>query len=128
MTSPVLSASQSTRPTLAHFSKPIGVGFPPSTGTITTVEYPGPTPLNIPQAICLPSGDQDGPAVENPFGCLLTAIVRGSPLPSVFATINDMSDWLRRTNANCDPSREKPAGLKTRSRTFAGVPPSTGTR
>ena len=70
MINPLPSPSQITRPTLAHFSEPIGVGLPPSTGTFTTVEYPAPAPLNMPQAICFPSGDHDGPEVEKPFGCL----------------------------------------------------------
>jgi hypothetical protein len=45
----------------------------------------------MPQAICFPSGDLAGPEVEKPSGGLLTAIVLGSPVPSVFATINAVS-------------------------------------
>ena len=47
MIKPLPSAIQSTRPTLAHFSVPIGSGLPPSTGTFTTVEYPGPAFLEV---------------------------------------------------------------------------------
>jgi hypothetical protein len=88
---PLLSASQITRPTLAHFSEPMGFGSPPAIGTSITVEWPPPVALIMPQAIRFPSGDHDGPEVEKPFGCLLTAIVLGCPLPSVFATISAMS-------------------------------------
>src|SRR6478672_582329 len=90
MIRPLPSASERTRPILDHFCKPTGCGLPPATGTSTTVEYPAPAPLNMPQAIRFPSGDHDGPAIENSFGCLTVAIVRGSPLPSVFATISDV--------------------------------------
>src|SRR5215213_3916126 len=100
MIKPLLSATQITRPTLAHFSEPMGFGSPPSTETSITVEFPGPTALIMPQAIRFPSGDHEGPDVEKPFGCLLTAIVLGSPLPSVFATISAMSSWFLRTKAN----------------------------
>src|SRR5688572_17164357 len=110
MISPVASGSHITRPTLPHFAVSIGLGSPPSTGTSTIVEYPA-VPFDIPQAIRVPSEDQAGPEVEKPSGALATAMVFGSPLPSVFAIISDMSSSFLRTNANRCPSLEKAIGL-----------------
>src|SRR5688572_2870352 len=100
MIKPLPSVNQITRPTLLHLSEPIGFGSPPATGTSTTVAGPVPPPLNMPEAIRCPSADHDGPEGEKPLGAFAVAIVFGSPLPSVFATMSDMSSWFRRTKAN----------------------------
>ena len=111
MIKPLLSGSQMTRPMTAHLSEPMFRGSPPSTGNSTRVEYPVPVPVKMPQAIRLPSGDQEGPEVEKLSGCLRVAIVRGWPEPSVFATISSVLFWFRRMKANCFPSGEKPIAL-----------------
>src|SRR5215211_1893884 len=56
MINPLLSATQITRPTLAHFSEPMGFGSPPSIETSITVELPAPGVLIMPQAIRFASG------------------------------------------------------------------------